>query len=97
MESVIGSSSREKDLWVLVCETGKVNWQPTKPTTSWAASKAVYPAGEGREFCPSVLLWWDPTIQLQGSKYRKDTDLLKQVQRRDRKVIKGLPSNKAIL
>ena len=31
------------------------------PAVSWAASKAVWPAGRGRGFCPSAPLWWDPT------------------------------------
>jgi len=32
--------------------------QPRKPTVSWAASKEVWPAGEGRWSCPSTLCWW---------------------------------------
>lgn len=36
--------------------------QPQKPIMSWArASKAAWPAGTGRGFCSSALLWWDPT------------------------------------
>ena len=35
--------------------------QPRRPTVFWAASKAAWPAGRGRWFCPSALLWWDPT------------------------------------
>jgi len=29
--------------------------QPGKPTVSWAASKAAWPAGRGRRSCPSAL------------------------------------------
>ena len=35
--------------------------QPRRPTISWAASREARPAGWGREFCPSALLWWDLT------------------------------------
>ena len=38
-----------------------VRLQPRRPTTSWAASKAAWPAGRGRGFCPATLLWWDLT------------------------------------
>ena len=40
---------------------GNVYLQPRKPTVSWAASKAVWPAGQGRWFSPSTPLSWDPT------------------------------------
>jgi len=30
--------------------------QPRRPTVSWAASKAAWPAGQGWGFCPSTLL-----------------------------------------
>ena len=33
--------------------------QPRRPTVPWAASKAAWPAGRGRWFCPSTLLCWD--------------------------------------
>lgn len=33
--------------------------QPREPTVSWAASKATWPAGQGRWSCPSALCWWD--------------------------------------
>ena len=35
--------------------------QPRRPTISWDASKEAWPAGWGRWFCPSTLLWWDST------------------------------------
>lgn len=34
---------------------------PRKPTAPWAASKAVWPAGWGRGFCPGSLPLWDLT------------------------------------
>ena len=40
---------------------GNVCWQPRRPTASWAASRAAWPAGWGRWFWSSTLLWWDPT------------------------------------
>ena len=36
-----------------------VHLQPRKPTTSWAASKVAWPAGQGRGSCSFTLLWWD--------------------------------------
>ena len=41
--------------------------QPRRPTVSWAASKAAWPAGWGRGFCPSALLWWDPTAFIEST------------------------------
>jgi len=35
--------------------------QPRRSTVSWAASPAAWPAGWGRGFYPSTLLFWDPT------------------------------------
>ena len=35
--------------------------QPRRPNVSWAAWREAWPAGWGRWFCPSTLLWWDPT------------------------------------
>ena len=35
--------------------------QPRRQTISWAAPKAGWPAGQGRGFCTSALLSWDPT------------------------------------
>ena len=52
-------------------ELGGVSWQEAqlnpamsahrRPTVSRAASKKAWPAGQGRWFCPSTLLWWDLT------------------------------------
>jgi len=55
----IESSLEEKDLRGLVDENLDVTRQCVlgKPTVSWAASKAVCPAGQGRSFCPSAPLW----------------------------------------
>ena len=38
-----------------------VRLQPKKPTVPWAASRAAWPAGWGRGFCPFTPLSWDPT------------------------------------
>jgi len=46
---------------------GNVCSQPRWPTISWAESPAVWPAGQGRGFCPSALLWWDPTSPASSS------------------------------
>ena len=35
------------------------NYSPERPTVSWTASQAEWPARQGRWFCPSTLLWWD--------------------------------------
>jgi len=40
---------------------GNVPWQPRKPTVSWAASRAAWPAGRERGFCPLTPLSSDPT------------------------------------
>ena len=43
-------------MWLAMCARS-----PEGPTVSGAASKAAWPAGRGRAFCPSAPLWWDPT------------------------------------
>ena len=72
--------------WLMRCSAWpkNVHLQPRKWTVSWAASKAAWPAGRGRGFCPSTLLWWDPTwsTQLWSPQHKKDLDLLERVQRR---------------
>ena len=40
---------------------GSVRSQPRRPTISWATSEEAWLTGRGRWFCPSALLWWDPT------------------------------------
>jgi len=50
----VESSPEGKDFVVLVDE--KLNPE-RRPTISLAASKAAWPAGRGRGFCPSALLW----------------------------------------
>lgn len=58
--------------------------QPRKLTTSWAASKAVWPAGWWRWSCPSALVGphLECFIQLWGPQNKKAMDLLRKVQRR---------------
>ena len=55
----IESSPEEKDLgyWWMRSSTRASNLQPRKPTASWAASEAAWPAGQGRGFCPSASVW----------------------------------------
>jgi len=67
--------------------------QPKRPTVSWAASKERWTAErEGIFPCYSVLArpHLEHYIQARGHQYRKDAELLEQVQRRARKMIKGL-------
>ena len=42
-------------------QTSYVHLQPRRPTVSWAASRETWPAGQGKWFCPSTLLWRNPT------------------------------------
>lgn len=59
----IKTSSREKDLGLCVDENSiwpsSARFQPRMPTASWAVSKELWPAGQGRWFCPSTSFWWD--------------------------------------
>ena len=59
----IRTESRTWGYWWMKSSTwpGSVHLQPRRPTVSWAASKAPWSAGQGSRFCPSSLLWWDPT------------------------------------
>ena len=69
--------------------TSDVHSQPRRPTVYRAASKVVWPVGQDRWFCPSFLLWWDPTwspVSSSGAhNNKKDMDLLEWVQRRAKK------------
>lgn len=83
---------------MLLDERLDTSWQcaltAQKPIVTWAASKAVWAAGKGRDFHP--VLWRDPiwntasTSADGGPQHRKDMDLLEQVQRRPTKMIRGM-------
>ena len=68
-----------------------VSSQPRRPTISWAASQAVWPAGQVRGFCPSALVrpHRESCVQLWNPQHRKDMDLLERVQRRPEKWSEG--------
>jgi len=70
-----------------------VHSQPKEPTISWAAY--ISTASRSREmslllYSPFVRPYPEYYIQLWGPQYKKDMDLLEQVQRRATKVIRGL-------
>jgi len=71
-----------------------VHLLPRRPTVSWAASKAVWPAGQGRGFCPSgstlVRPHLESCVQLWSPQHRKDMELWEWVQRKATKMIQGL-------
>jgi len=71
-----------------------VRMQPRRPTVSWAASKAAWPAGRGRWLCsPYSALMRSPLkycAQLWSPQHRKVRKLLERVQRRATKIIRGL-------
>ena len=62
---LIKSSPEKKELrfWLTESSTwpSNVPLHPRRPTVSWAASQALWPAGRGRWFCLSTPLWWDLT------------------------------------
>lgn len=53
-----------------------------KHKVSLAASKALWPTGWGRWFCPTTLLWWMSTWRAASSfevlQHRKDMEMLEQ-------------------
>ena len=72
--------------------------QPRSPAVSWAEPKESWPAGRGRRFCPSTLLWWDPSSSTVSgalstgalSTGKTCIGLLERVQRRAAKLIRGM-------
>jgi len=66
----IESSPEEKDLGVLVDKKLNMSWRcvlAAQEAISWAALKAVWPAGQGRCFCPSTLVEIPPGVQHPAS------------------------------
>lgn len=89
---MIGSSSRE-DLRVLVDEKFPMTW----PCEAQKNSPGLHPKqpvqlGKGGDPVPLLCSGLTPP---PNSKDGRDTDLLNQAQRRDRKVIKRVPSSKS--
>lgn len=65
---------------------GKVFWKPRKPTAYWAASKAAWLTYHFPLYSVLVRLHLKFHVQLWGLQYKKDMDLLEQVQRRAMKM-----------
>ena len=57
------------ECWLMKGSTwaGSVCLQTRKPAVPWIALREVWPAGQGRWFCPSTLLSWDPTWSTTSS------------------------------
>ena len=78
------NNPEEKDLGVSVDERINISrqlcLQPRKPNTSWVASREVWPAGQGRWFCPSTHESPPRVLhQLWDLQHKKDIELLEWV------------------